>query len=137
MSYLIGISGALGVALIGTVGRFDRDRGFYPTLLMVIASYYLLFAAIGGSVSALWTEAGILAVFVVIAMWCIRSSLWIVVAGLTAHGVFDWFHAALPVDAGAPNWWPTFCLAFDITAAAYVACLITSGRIPSRSPVAV
>jgi hypothetical protein len=100
---------------------------------MVIASYYVLFAAMGGSVSALVAEAGTMAVFVAISIWGVRRNLWIVVVGLAAHGVFDSFHAALAVDASAPAWWPTFCLAFDITAAAYVACLLTFGRINSRS----
>jgi hypothetical protein len=41
MEYAIGIVLALvvsgGAALVG----FDRDRAFYPTLLVVIASYYV------------------------------------------------------------------------------------------------
>jgi len=133
VSYLIGISTAVGVALLGAAGRFDRERGFYPTILMVVASYYLLFAAMGGGESTLWAEAGIMAVFVAIAISSMRRNLWIAVAGLAAHGVFDSFHAALPVDASAPAWWPTFCLAFDVTAAVYFACLLTFGRISPRA----
>jgi len=44
MEYLIGLFLSLAVAgLIWMVG-LDRDRGFYPTVLIVIASYYVLFA---------------------------------------------------------------------------------------------
>lgn len=136
MSYLIGIAAAVGVALLGAAGRFDRDRSFYPTLLAVIASYYVLFAAMGGSVSAVWTEAGVMAVFVAIAVWGSRRNLWIVVVGLAAHGVFDSFHVAVAADASAPLWWPAFCAAFDVTAAAYFACLLRFGRVDARSAVA-
>lgn len=135
MSYLIGISAAVGIALLGAAGRFDRDRSFYPTVLAVVASYYVLFAAMGGSVSAVWTEAGVMSVFLAIAVWGSRRNLWIVVVGLAAHGVFDSFHAAVAADASAPKWWPAFCLAFDVTAAAYFACLLTFGRVDARSSV--
>ena len=30
--------------------EFDRDRALYPTVVIVIASYYVLFAAMSGSV---------------------------------------------------------------------------------------
>lgn len=133
MSYLIGVAAAVGVALLGAAGGFHRDRGFSPLLLMVVASYYVLFAAIGASVSALATEIIVMAVFVAIAIWGARRNLWIAVAGLAAHGVFDSFHGALAADTGAPAWWPAFCLAFDVTAATYFAFLLASGsRRPGR-----
>jgi hypothetical protein len=46
MRYVIGIVLSVGVALFARCVGFDRDRAFYPTVLMVIASYYMLFAAI-------------------------------------------------------------------------------------------
>ena len=42
---------------------------------------------------------------------------------------------ALAVDGsvisnpGVPTWWPEFCLAYDVTAAVYLAWLLKSGRI--------
>jgi ABC-type Fe3+ transport system permease subunit len=47
MPYVVGIVLSLGVALFARRVGFDRDRAFYPTVLIVIASYYVLFAAIG------------------------------------------------------------------------------------------
>ena len=44
MEYLIGLILALAVAGFAAVLGFDRERVFYPTLLIVIASYYALFA---------------------------------------------------------------------------------------------
>ncbi len=40
MEYLIGLILAVVVAGLATVVGFDRDRAFYPTILIVIASYY-------------------------------------------------------------------------------------------------
>ena len=45
MPYVVGIVLSLGVALFARRVGFDRDRAFYPTVLIVIASYYVLFAA--------------------------------------------------------------------------------------------
>jgi len=45
---------------------FDRDRAFYPTLLVVIASYYVLFTVMGGSRPALRVETLVMIVFLVI-----------------------------------------------------------------------
>jgi hypothetical protein len=45
---LIGIVLALCVCGLATIVGFDRDRAFYPVVTMVIASYYGLFAVMGG-----------------------------------------------------------------------------------------
>ena len=50
MPYVIGIVVSAGVALFGRYAGFDRDRAFYPTIMIVIAAYYVLFATISGSV---------------------------------------------------------------------------------------
>jgi hypothetical protein len=39
------------------VRGFDRDRALYPTVLIVIASYYVLFAAMSGSVQTVLLES--------------------------------------------------------------------------------
>ena len=39
MAYVIGIVLALSVSLFAFVVRLDRGRAFYPTVLVVIASY--------------------------------------------------------------------------------------------------
>jgi hypothetical protein len=49
MEYLIGVMLSLAVVGLATVVGFDRDPTFYPTLLIVIASYYALFAVMGAS----------------------------------------------------------------------------------------
>ncbi len=41
MDYLIGLFLSLGVAALATIIGLDRERAFYPTVLIVIASYYV------------------------------------------------------------------------------------------------
>jgi hypothetical protein len=40
MEYLIGLILSLAVAGFAAIIGFDRQRAFYPTVLIVIASYY-------------------------------------------------------------------------------------------------
>jgi hypothetical protein len=52
-----------------------------------------------------------------------------VVVALAAHGIFDLVHGSAIPNPGVPTWWPEFCLAYDVTAAVYLAWLLKSGRI--------
>lgn len=68
MEYLIGGFLAAATALLAGALGFARDRSFFPTLLIVIATYYVLFAAMGGSGPALWKESAIGMGFAVVAV---------------------------------------------------------------------
>jgi len=129
MEYFVGILIAAGVSVTATVVGFDRDRAFYPVVLVVIASYYALFGVMAGSTQALPGELGAMTVFVVAAIVGFRRNLWIVVAALVAHGLFDLFHGYLIANPGVPPWWPMFCLAYDAAAAAYLASLLVGSRV--------
>ena len=124
LAYLIGAVLALGVGGIATLVRLDRDRAFYPTVLIVIASYYALFAVMGGSDHALGVETAVIVVFLAASIVGFKYSLWLVVAALAAHGVFDAVHGRLIANPGVPAWWPPFCLAYDVVAAGYLASLL-------------
>jgi hypothetical protein len=124
MDDAIGIALALVVAGFAAFAGFDRDRAFYPTILVVIASYYVLFAVIRGSVYAVLVESAILTVFVAFAVLGFKSRLWIVAAGLAGHAVFDTVHGFLLTNPGVPAWWPAFCLAYDLTAAGAMVWLL-------------
>ena len=126
---MIGASLAVAVGLFATSLGLDRDRAFYPVVTIVVASYYALFAVMGDSTHALVLESLIGAVFLAVAAWGFRSSLWLVVVALAAHGVFDLSHGSLVSNPGVPRWWPEFCLSYDVTAAAYLAWLLTRRRI--------
>ena len=128
MALLIGTSLAVVVGLFATAVGLDRDRAFYPTVMIVIAALYSLFAVIGGSTHALVLEALVGVVFVVGAVSGFKSSLWIVAVALAAHGIYDFVHGWVFANPGVPSFWPAFCGAYDVTAAAYLAWLLTSGR---------
>jgi hypothetical protein len=117
------------VGLLATGVGLDRDRAFYPVVTLVIASYYALFAVMGASTQALVLESLVGTAFLAVAAIGFRRSLWVVVVALAAHGIFDLIHAAVISNPGVPSWWPEFCLTYDITAAAYLAWLLKSGRI--------
>ena len=118
MPYVIGIVLSAVVAVFARYVGFDRDRAFYPTVMIVIASYYVLFAAMSGSVETVVIEA-VVAGF--------KSSAWIVVVALAGHGVFDAVHGHVIENAGVPAWWPAWCLAYDVGAAAGLAWLLRHG----------
>jgi hypothetical protein len=131
MAYLVGVLLALAVSAgLGTVVGLDRDRAFYPTLMSVIAAYYVLFAVMGGSSHALIVETVVGVVFLVVAMAGFRSSLWLVVVALASHGILDAFHGRLITNPGVPTWWPAFCCAYDVVAAGYLAFLLRRAGDP-------
>jgi hypothetical protein len=124
MEYLIGVGLAVLVCAFATLVGFDRDRVFYPTLVLVIASYYILFAVMGSSTPALILESVMAAVFFALAVVGFKKSLWLIVVALAGHGVFDFFHHFFIRNPGVPAWWPGFCLSFDILAGAFLAMLL-------------
>ena len=132
MAYVTGVVLALAVSLLARAVGFDRDRAFYPTLTIVIASYYGLFAVVGDSFKALPAESAVIAGFVLVAALGFKWNLWLLVAALFAHGVFDLVHGRLISNPGVPQWWPMFCLTYDITAAGYLAWLLSRSRIAAK-----
>ena len=128
LPYVVGIVLSIGVAVFARWVRFDRDRAFYPTVLIVIASYYVLFAAMIGSVETVLLESIVMAVFVIVAVAGFRGSPWILVGGLAAHGVQDAVHSYIVANAGVPAWWPAWCLAYDIGAAGALGWLLLRAK---------
>jgi len=132
MEYLIGVGLALGVCVFAMSVGYDRDRVFYPTVATVVATYYILFAAMGSSTLALVWESLIAGAFCALAVAGFKRNLWLTVVGLAGHGVFDFFHHLLIQNPGVPAWWPGFCLAFDIPAGGFLAILLFRRRIRSK-----
>src|SRR4051812_21074546 len=92
MEYPIGVGLALAVCAFAMLAGFDRDRVFYPTLLTVIATYYILFAVMGSDMPALAIESAVAGTFLALAVAGFKRNLWLVVTALAGHGVFDFFH---------------------------------------------
>ena len=59
-----------------------------------------------------------------------RAFAWVagVVVALAAHGLLDFTYHQLIAIPGVPAWWPSFCLSFDVVAAACFAWLLSQSR---------
>lgn len=124
MEYLVGLILSLAVAGYANYVGLDRDRAFYPTVLMVIASYYVLFAVMGASTRILAIEIAVAGVFSFLAFLGFTKNLWLAAAAIAGHGVFDFVHHLLIQNPGVPYWWPGFCLAFDVGFGGWLAGLL-------------
>jgi hypothetical protein len=137
MEYLIGLVLSLAVAAFAAITGLQRDRAFYPTVLIVTASYYVLFAVIGASRRALAIEIAVAGVFLLLAILGFKRTPWLVAAAIAGHGVFDLLHHWLIDNPGVPRWWPGFCLAFDVVLGGYLAArqyLAAGFQSVSRTP---
>jgi hypothetical protein len=132
LPYVVGIVLSIGVTVFARVVGLDRDRAFYPTVMIVIAAYYVLFAAMSGSVQTVVIESVVMTLFVAAAVVGFKSSAWIVVVALAAHGVFDAVHGYVIENAGVPPWWPAWCLAYDVGAAACLGWLLQRGLVANN-----
>jgi hypothetical protein len=121
MEYLAGVIVALAVAGLATLIGLDRERSFYPTVLIVVASYYALFAVIGASKGALETESAVGVGFVALALLGFKRSMWLVAAAIAGHGLFDMIHNVLIENPGVPVWWPAFCATVDLILGGWLA----------------
>lgn len=130
MEYLIGLILSVAVAGFAIAIGLDRERAFYPTMLIVIASYYVLFAVMGGSSRALLAEITVASGFLLFAVLGFKKSLWFAIAAIVGHGVFDFVHHWLIQNPGVPAWWAGFCLTFDVVLGVWLAVRRRRG-IPS------
>jgi hypothetical protein len=121
VEYLVGITLALLFCAAAAGLGMDRERVFYPAVVMAVASYYLAFAAADGRSEVWWPEAAITAVFIAAAVAAFKRNPWLAVVALAGHGVMDGFHHLLVHNTGVPRSWPGFCMSFDVSAAAIVA----------------
>ncbi len=133
LPFVIGIVASAGVALFARRVGLDRDGAFYPTVMIVIALYYVLFAVIAGSIQTILAESAVMAVFAAAAVVGFRSNAWVVAAALAGHGIFDAFHGYVIENPGMPAWWPAWCLAYDVGAAAGLAWLLRRGLIENAA----
>jgi hypothetical protein len=127
VEYFIGLILSVAVAGFATAIGLDRERAFYPTVLIVIASYYVLFAVMGGSSRALSFETIVASGFLVLAVIGFKKSLWFAVVAIVGHGVFDFVHHWFIQNPGVPGWWPGFCMTFDVVFGVWLAARLLRG----------
>jgi hypothetical protein len=128
VSFAVGFALAIIIGLFAAVVGLGRENGFYPTMLMVIAGYYVLFAALAADLTAMTLELAGFFVFCTLAVIGFRGRPWGVVAGLIAHGLFDALHGLLFANPGAPGWWSAFCSGFDLAIAAWLGWMLAGLR---------
>lgn len=128
MNIILGLCLSILVCLGASVIGLGRERSFYPTVMMVIASFYMLFAAQAWPIGGFLPELSGLVLFAALAIWGFRASNWFVVAALVLHGVFDAFHGFIITNPGVPRWWPVFCLTFDLVMAVFLAMQLLRTR---------
>ena len=121
MEYVIGGMMAVAVIGLGVTRRLGACRNYFPIVLIVSASYYVLFAVMGGSMPALLAEIGFASLVSLVALIGFRKNLWFVAGGMIGHGVYDFFHRSIGANPGVPQWWPGFCMAFDVVAGMWMA----------------
>jgi len=124
MEYWIGAVLALGVGGFAAVMGLDRERSFYTTVAIVVAFYYVLFAAMQASGRTLGVEIAVAAGFSSLAMIGFKRNPWWVAVALVGHGLFDLVHHRFIDNPGVPQWWPGFCGAYDVIAGVWLALLI-------------
>lgn len=128
MNILVGVILALAIGVGATWVGFDRDRAFYPTVTIVVGSYYILFAAMSGSTHTVLIESLVFVPFLIAAVLGFARTPWIVALALAAHGCLDLVHGRLIHNPGVPDWWPGFCLAYDGVAAGYLGVMLLRRR---------
>lgn len=134
MEYLVGVMLAVGVGALAAVAGLDRDRAFYPTVMIVIAAYYVLFAAMGASGRVLAIEIAVGVGFSLAALYGFKRNMLLVAGAIAAHGVFDFVHPALYANPGVPVWWPGFCGTVDVLLGAWLAVRLWGMERKGRAP---
>jgi len=126
---VIGLMAAAGtISITRKLLAPKTEQIFYAMFLIMIAAFYLAFAAYFGVASAWRVETAVVMAFVVIGLLGVRlpfalivgyslHGLWDVLHELQAHGVYSAFEpgklTAIPLAYGL------FCAAFDFSMAAY------------------
>ena len=133
MALLIGLGLAVAVGIFARIVGLDRDRAFYSTVLIVVGSYYVLFAAMAGDMAGIRLEILFFLAFAAAAVVGFRTSMWVVAGGLALHGLFDFARPDSLPAPGAPQWWPGFCGGFDVAAAVVLGALLLTGKDGARN----
>lgn len=133
MPLVVGVFLAVGIAALAKFTRFEEDRSFYSTVLVIIASYYVLFAVLSGSGHALAWELVIAVGFSAVAILGALLLPTLVGIGIMAHGLFDLVHDVIIENSGVPIWWPAFCASVDVLLGIWVIILTLNRSRPSCS----
>ena len=117
---------AIGVAQAATPFAFWwlTPATVYALGLIFIAAVYIGFSVADGRWKVIAAETTVATV--VVAAAAVTGPAWLLVAGLTGHGLKDlWQHRTRFVTG--TRWWPPFCAAVDFVVAAILAIALAAG----------
>lgn len=109
---IVGVSAGAAIAFSAHILKFDQDRSFYPTILIVIASCYVLFAMLAQQGAR--GEIIVSIVFIALAIAGHIGWYWIVGLGFFLHGFYDLGHALWGGGGHLPERWAGFCFGADL-----------------------
>ena len=98
----------------------------YALGIVFIAAVYIGFSVADGRWKVIATEVAVATVFVLVAAAAVTGPAWLLVVGLTGHGLKDlWQHRTQFVTG--TRWGPPFRAAGDFVAAAILAIALAAG----------
>jgi hypothetical protein len=97
----------------------------YALGITLIAAVYIGFAVADGRPRVIAVETVVASLFVLVAAVGVTASGWVLVVALLGHGLKDaWQHRTGFV--ANTRWWPPFCAAVDVVAAALIAVALVT-----------
>lgn len=126
MKTIINIAIGLGAAIVTIISHqsLGEAKGLELTsfLLVMIGSAYFGFALSSHSKRARIIEIIVASAFVLMAIYGLWVSPWILIVGLFLHGVWDLAHHNNVFNlAEIPKWYVPFCASYDWVMAIYLA----------------
>ena len=124
INILIGLG--LGVITIMLHLMLSETRGLELTsfLLVLIGSVYYGFALLSKHKRAIIIEIVVASVFVMMGIFGLWFSHWILIIGLFLHGLWDILHHNSSIKlVRIPQWYIPFCATYDFTIALYLTVL--------------
>jgi len=112
----------LAVTTIVVHQSLDGTKGLELTsfLMIMIGAVYFGFALMSHHKQAAAIEIVVAILFVLIGIFGLWFSPWLLVAGLFLHGVWDLVHHNNTYLVEIPKWYIPFCATYDMTMALYI-----------------
>lgn len=119
---LIGALSCLVFVLIARSAGSKREVLLYAGGLVFAASVYVVFAVVGGAaLSWVVLESSGLVLFSLVTLFGLRVSVLALALGWAAHAAWDVLLHGVRGAGFVPDWYPVFCVGFDLCLAGYIA----------------
>lgn len=113
----------LGLVTMFIHSLLGKDQGHELTsvLLVLIGSIYYGFALLQPNIKTKIIEILVASIFVIMGVFGLWVSSWIIIVGLILHGIWDIAHHNSKLGlAKIPKWYIPFCAGYDWIIAAYL-----------------